>query len=77
MPYSYYSQKRVKIYHKTLHIITGSDLKKPVLQRVITDPDTRELLAQINEHLELQDEVRAGMTACVLYKVYAAIVDVI
>jgi len=67
-----------------LHVIPGSDHtsgfyghgKKPVLQKVFTDPEARQLLARIGENLELQEEVRADMKAFVLSKVYAESSDV-
>jgi len=67
-----------------LHVITGSDHtsgfyghgKKPVLEKVISDPEARELLGRVGESLELEDEVRADMKAFVLSKVYAESADV-
>ena len=66
-----------------LHIITGSDHtsgfyghgKKQVLQKLITDPQTRKLLARVGESLELEEEVRSDMKAFVLSKVYAENAD--
>lgn len=62
-----------------LHVITGSDHtsgfyghgKKQVLQKLINDPQARELLARVGESLELEEEVRSDMKAFVLSKVYA------
>ena len=67
-----------------LHVITGSDHtsgfyghgKKPLLEKVITDPEARELLGRVGESLELEDEVRADMKAFVLSKIYAESADV-
>ena len=67
-----------------LHVITGSDHtsgfyghgKKPVLEKVITDPEARELLGRVGENLELEDEVRADMKAFVLSYVYGENADV-
>ena len=62
-----------------LHVITGSDHtsgfyghgKKPVLEKVITDPEARGLLGRVGESLELEDEVRSDMKTFVLSKIYA------
>ena len=59
-----------------LHVITGSDHtsaffgngKKKVLQKVISDPEARELLQQ---RLELRDEVKAAMKTFVLHAMYS------
>ena len=66
-----------------LHVITGSDHtsgfyghgKKKVLQKVMTDPEARELLARVGENLELEDEVRSEMKAFVLSIIYAESAD--
>ena len=63
----------------SLHVITGSDHtsgfyghgKKPVLEKVITDPEARGLLGRVGESLELEDEVRSNMKTFVLSKIYA------
>jgi len=62
-----------------LHVITGSDHtsaffghgKKKVLQKVINDPEARELLQQVGERLELRDEVKAAMKTFVLHTIYS------
>ncbi len=67
-----------------LHVITGSDHtsgfyghgKKPVLEKVVADPESRELLGRVGESLELEEDVRAHMKAFVLSKVYAESADV-
>ncbi|KAJ8356940.1 hypothetical protein SKAU_G00197340 [Synaphobranchus kaupii] len=67
-----------------LHVITGSDHtsgfyrhgKKKVLEKVMTDPEARELLERVGESLELEDEVRADMKAFVHSIVYAESADV-
>ena len=67
-----------------LHVITGSDHtsgfyghgKKKVLEKVITDPEARELLGRVGGRLELEDEVRADMKAFVLSNVYVESADV-
>ena len=61
-----------------LHVITGSDHtsgfyghgKKQLLQKVITDPESRELLGRVGGHLKLRDDVRDEMKAFVLSRVY-------
>ena len=66
-----------------LHVITGSDHtsgfyghgKKQVLQKVITDPEAKDLLGRVGESLELDDVVRADMKAFVLAKVYGESTD--
>ncbi len=66
-----------------LHVITVSDHtsgfyghgKKRSLQKVINDPEARELLGQVGESLELRDEVKADMKAFVFSKVYAESAD--
>lgn len=68
----------------SLHVITGSDHtssfyghgKKQVLQKVITDPEARELLARVGDSLELEDKVRADMKAFVLSIIYGESADV-
>lgn len=40
------------------------------MQKVISDPEARELLLRVGESLQLEDEVRANMKAFVLSKVY-------
>ena len=65
------------------HVITGSDHtssfygheKKQMLQKVITDPEARELLARVGESLELEAGVRADMKAFVLVNVYGDSAD--
>ncbi|KAG1649773.1 Transcriptional activator protein Pur-beta [Nymphon striatum] len=67
-----------------LHVITGSDHtsefyghgKKYLLQKMVNDPEARELLLRVGESLELQDEVTTDMKAFVLSKVYAESADV-
>jgi len=62
----------------SLHVITGSDHtsgfyghgKKKMLQKVIRDPEARELLGGVGEILELRDEVKATMKTFVLSKIY-------
>ena len=62
-----------------LHVITGSDHtstffghgKKTVLQKVMSDPEARELLQQVGERLELRDEVKAAMKTFVLHTMYS------
>jgi len=64
-----------------LHVITGSDHtsgfyshgKKQVLQKVITNPQARELLVlvRVGEIMELDEEVRSDRKAFVLWIVYA------
>ena len=52
-----------------LHVITGRDHtsgfyghgKKPVLEKVMMDPDARELLGRVGESLEMEDDVRADI----------------
>ena len=61
-----------------LHVLTGSDHtsgfyghgKKPLLQKLMKDPEARELLRRVGESLELKDEVKADMKAFILSKVY-------
>src|SRR5437867_2816456 len=60
------------------HVLTGSDHtsgfyghgKKPVLQKVMNDPEARELLVRVGENLQLEEEVSANMKAFVLSKIY-------
>ena len=62
-----------------LHIISGSDHtsafyghgKRPLLEKVMKDPEARELLGQVGNYLELDDEVKKDMKAFVLSQVYA------
>ena len=62
-----------------LHVITGSDHtsgfyghgKKKVLEKVIIDPESRELLGRVGQSLDLNDGVRADMKAFVLSIIYA------
>jgi hypothetical protein len=42
-----------------------------VLQKVVSDPDARQLLLRVDESLELEDEVTADIKAFVLSKIYA------
>ena len=57
-----------------LHVIIGSDHtswfyghgNKPVLKKVMMDPEARELLGRVGESLELEDDVRADVQAFVL-----------
>ena len=59
-----------------LHVLTGSDHtsgyygKKPPLQKLMKDPEARELLGRVGESLELKDEVKADMKAFILSKDY-------
>ena len=61
-----------------LHVLTGSDHtsgfyghgKKPLLQKLMKDPEARVLLGQVGESLELKDEVKADMKAFIFSKVY-------
>ena len=61
-----------------LHVLTGSDHtsgfyghgKKPLLQKLVKDPEARELLGRVGESLGLKDEVKADMEAFILSKVY-------
>ena len=41
-----------------------------MLQKVISDPEARELLGGVAESLELRDEVKATMKTFVLSKIY-------
>ena len=67
-----------------LHILTGSDhtsgfyghRKKVILEKVMTDPEARELLEQVGESPVLDDKVRKYMTVLVLSHVYAESADV-
>ena len=62
-----------------LHVITGSDHtsaffghgKKKVLQKVISDPEARELLQQVDEILALRDEVKAAIRTFVLHTMFS------
>jgi len=61
-----------------LHVITGTDHTsaffghgKKVLQKVVSDPEARELLQQVGERLELRDEVKAAIKTFVLYIMYS------
>lgn len=62
-----------------LHVITGSDHtsgfyghgKKSVLQKIINDPEARNLLGRVGENLKLEDNVRDDMKTFVLSKIYA------
>ena len=61
-----------------LHVITGSDHTsaffghgKKVLQKVISNPEARELLKQVGERLELRDEVKTAMKTFVLHTMYS------
>jgi len=42
-----------------------------VLQKVISDPEARELLKQVGERPELRDEVKAAMKTFVLHTMYS------
>ena len=61
-----------------LHVLTGSDHtsgfysygKKPLLQKLMIDPEARELLGRVGESLELKDEVKADTKAFILSKVF-------
>jgi len=63
----------------TLHVITGTDHtsaffghgKKKVLQKVISDPEARELLQQVSERLELRNEVKDAMKTFVRHTMYS------
>ena len=54
-----------------LHVLTGIDHtsgfyghgKKPVLQKVMNDPEARELQVRVGENLQLEEEVSANMKA--------------
>jgi len=46
-----------------------------VLQKIINDPEARELLARAGENLKLRDDVRAEMKTFVLSKVYTERAD--
>ena len=41
-----------------------------MLQKVISDPEARELLGGVGESLELRDEIKATMKTIVLSKIY-------
>ena len=67
-----------------LHVITGGDHtsgfyghgKKQALQKVINDPEARELLARVGDCLKLVDEVRDDMRTFILSKLYSSGADV-
>lgn len=69
---------------KPLHVNTGTDHtyglsghdKTKLLQKLISDPEARELLGRVGGSQELRDEVVTAMKTFVLYKIYNKNVNV-
>jgi len=67
-----------------LHVISGSyhtsgfygHGKKPLMKKVMNDPESRELLKNVGDSLELVNETKADMKAFVISKIYGQNEDV-